>query len=161
MSQSKHDAVTVSILHLGFRRARDRYMAEGRLSTDPAETFIQIAEALNWAATVDERLATDRGSESQPDWAWRDEYELGKVMSGVRFARNRVHHQWATALYLDTKGAELPTPLPFGLFEWRWRSRLPPGRDTWGEDDYREHVAEQAARRTLDALSDLFDEAVQ
>jgi hypothetical protein len=160
MSQHEHEVLSPRLLHIGFQRARDRYMAEGRLATDPAEALLPIIEALNWATTLDERLAADKGTPPSLDWTWRDKHEQGRVMRGVRFVRNRVHHQWATALYLDLRGAELPMPLPAPLFEWRWRSRLPPGHDNHGEDDYRDHLAEHPARRTLDALSELFLEAV-
>jgi hypothetical protein len=77
MSQHEHEVLSPRLLHIGFQRARDRYMAEGRLATDPAEALLPIIEALNWATTLDERLAADKGTPPSLDWTWRDKHEQG------------------------------------------------------------------------------------
>jgi hypothetical protein len=53
--------------------------------------------------------------------------ELVNTVQGVRFARNRVHHQWADALQI-TSGRAYPRTYPKAYFEWRWRATLPPGK---------------------------------
>jgi hypothetical protein len=58
---------------------------------DPAggadATFVPLFEALNWAASID--LYYDKVLEAP----------LGNAtLRGVRFARNRAHHDWALAL---------------------------------------------------------------
>jgi hypothetical protein len=67
-------------LLLGYEQAVARFHA-ARLARDPAAAFIPLFEALNWAASIDESLG------------YLDHGEL----QGLRFTRNRVHHQWADA----------------------------------------------------------------
>ena len=55
----ERNIVTAEVLLSGFEKTYDRFMAEGRLAIDPAEAYLPIFEALNWAAAIDERLATD------------------------------------------------------------------------------------------------------
>jgi hypothetical protein len=119
----------------GYDRATARFQ-EACFGTSPVDAFIPLFEALNWAASIDERM----GFPALPE------------LRGLRFARNRVHHQYADALWLDESGAQLPTPLPAAFFEWRWRSQLPPGRNSNGEEDYRNRLADVPARLTLDRV---------
>ena len=75
-------------------------------------------------------------------------------MRGLRFARNRVHHQYADALWLDRRGMVLPTTLPTQFFEWRWREDLPPGKDNRNREAYEAHLGGQPARFTLDVVGE-------
>jgi hypothetical protein len=152
--------VGVELLHKGFSRAFARFMETGRFAGEPADALIPIYETLNWATTLDERLASDAAAGEGLDWSWRANYTDGKVVAGVRYARNRVHHQWAEALYV-TPGAQLPMQLPAPLFEWRWRSELPPGKDDRGLSEYEELLSGQPARVTLVLLNQVFTQAVQ
>lgn len=128
----------------GYHQARERFH-EARLGTDATAAFIPLFEALNWATSIDEKL----GFQPVPE------------LRGLRFARHRVHHQWADALWLDEAGLELPTTLPAAFLEWRWRNpaELPSGRENRGEEDYREHLAGQATRNTLDAVWEFVEAA--
>jgi hypothetical protein len=152
--------IAVDQLYRGFASAWHRFMEDGRLAADPVDAFIPLFDTLNWATTLDERIATDLGTAGNPDWSWRDKYMDGAVVRGVRFARNRVHHQWADALYLDPEGAALPMVLPAGLFEWRWRRSLPPGANNQGEPQYQKLLAEAPARMTLMDIHKVFTQAV-
>lgn len=148
--------MTPELLLKGFEQARERYMSTGRIAGAPDEALIPMSDALNWATTLDERFATIAGSQESKNWDWRADYPNGDVMAGFRYARNCVHHHWAEGLYLDTSGAVLPTPLPFGFFEWRWQDSLPPTKLPYGKAEYETLMACQPARFTLDALAELF-----
>jgi hypothetical protein len=54
-----------------------------RGDADAKDTFFPSFEALNWAASIDLFLF-ENGAAVEND-----------LLTGVRFARNRVHHQWA------------------------------------------------------------------
>jgi hypothetical protein len=71
----------ISALLRGCAQALARFH-DARLGRDSVAAFIPLFEALNWAASIDEGLG------------YLDHAEL----QGSRFARNRVHHQWADAL---------------------------------------------------------------
>ncbi len=88
---------------------------------------------------------------------WQDRVPEAAVMSGVRFARNRVHHQWADALLL-VDGIPFPIPFPIPFFGWKWRpaDKLPPGRNSEGEDVYREHLQGDPAHEALVKLQAAF-----
>jgi hypothetical protein len=150
----------VGSLARGFRQAHARFVNEGRLTREPKEAFFPIFEALTWAVALDDRLALGfSGDRTKKDWGWRRAFADGETMMGVRFVRNRVHHQWADALYLS-KGRAYPKRYPVVYFEWKWRGQLPPGRDDQGADEYRRLLVDQPARTTLSALDRLFREAL-
>lgn len=86
-----------------------------------------------------------------------------EIVQGVRFARNRVHHQWSDALKLDEVGFTFPMTLPLVFFEWCWRAvddlPEPEGerhKDPGGEEIYRQQLEGRPARITLDALTAVF-----
>ncbi len=148
------------LLLAGYAQAVARFesAAKGR---DATTAFLPLFESLSWAVAVDERIAAHWAPEGKPlEWAWRDRVEGADVMAGVRFARNRVHHQWSDALRLDDRGFVLPVTLPTGFFEWCWRdlADLPAGKrgDPNGELVYRDRVAGSPARLTLTRLRDAF-----
>lgn len=107
------------------------------------ETFLPLFEALNWAASIDEFL----GTQKEP------------IIRALRFARNRVHHQWANALYF-MPGSEAGTWVlgvsRLGVAsQWHWRPavELPVGRtDAEGEAAYRAHLETKSAGVTLAAF---------
>ena len=71
----------------GYFRAIERLLGTIRSGdAGDKETFLPLFEALNWAASIDEFLVDKR----RPI---QDE-----LLTGVGFARNRVHHQWGLAL---------------------------------------------------------------
>jgi hypothetical protein len=135
----------------GYRSAYERLEAASQPSNDPDEMFLPLFEALSWAGSLEEKLRP------------HDNH----VLSAVRFARNRVLHQWADTL----EAREYPAPIvhtnrpggsriimpPF-LWDWFWREvhelpspspRLP---DRHGKRCYVELLA---GRRARDALTEL------
>lgn len=143
----------------GYAQAVRRFEREVK-GRDAELAFLPLFEALNWAVALDERIVehwAPEGKDKQPGWAWRTRVEGADVMAGVRFARNRVHHQWSDALRLDDSGFTSPLTSPLVSFEWRWRDLgdLPPGnrRD---ESAYRDRLAGVPARLTLARLGGAF-----
>lgn len=86
------------------------------------------------------------------------------LLTGVRFARNRVHHQWAKALNrhenprmplvtLASTSSRLVGPRPGFWWYWVKASELPPGKpDAAAEEQYTTHLAGRSAEATLEAL---------
>ena len=70
----------------GYLRALGRFRDAVGLRGEPIETFLPLFEALNWAASVIEYLRD------------ADSARRTREMQGVRYVRNRVHHDWALAL---------------------------------------------------------------
>ena len=130
------ETVDLSVVRRGYADARERFHA-ARMGDDPVAAFLPLFEALNWAASIDEGLG-------YPDYP---------EIRGMRFARNRVHHQWADALYVAT-GASFPLTFPATFFEWCWRKGLPEGGNRRDEPAYLEHLAGKPARHALDRVAD-------
>jgi hypothetical protein len=144
----------------GYSHAVGRFH-EAAKTRDPTAAFISLFEALNWAVSLDERAGKHWTPAGEPlGWAWRDKVRDAKIMRGVRFVRNSVHHDWTDALELDEHGATFPMTFPVVFFEWRWRpvSELPEvdRKDTKGEAVYRESIEGQPARLTLEAIGNVF-----
>jgi hypothetical protein len=105
----------------GYSRAVERFEAAAK-KRDPQETFIPVFEALNWAVALDDRVRVHWVPEGEPlGWAWRERVSGAELMGGVRWARNRAHHQWSDALALDEAGRRYPRDYPVVYFEWLWR----------------------------------------
>ena len=71
--------------------------------TQPVLTPVWSAalfESLNWAVTLDYRLRHDDND------AWATRVDGGDVVRGIRYARNCVHHDWASALDLPIRCGE-------------------------------------------------------
>jgi hypothetical protein len=138
--------VGIHVLAWGYRKAHERFKDATQLVDAPVEfTFPPLFEALNWAVTLGDRL----GRPSHP------------YLAGIRFARNRVHHNWANALYYvrDPDIPVSPGLVRFGPFEWRWRPahELPVGESTVGESDYRQLLEHRNAAEALDEVASFFE----
>jgi hypothetical protein len=148
------EIVPVETFHSGFVEARRRFdeAAKGR---DDLAVFLPLFEALNWAVVLDDRLqAYWKAAPSNRDPSWADGFTFGDTVKGLRFARHRVHHQRADALWLS-EGASGPVgSYAEGLHEWRWRPDLPPGRDDRYKDEYEAKVMAVPARITLHELAE-------
>lgn len=148
------NTVTFRVLLAGYRSALQRFH-DARLASDAAVTYHALFEALNWAVALDDQVRAHWSPRGKPlDWNWRDEVGEGGHVRAVRFARNRVHHQWADALEL-AEGFAFPTTFPLVFHEWRWRPSvdLPPRDDDRDQDIYDKLLARQPARYVLDALN--------
>lgn len=82
--------MTAPTLLAGLDQALDRLRtaAAGR-SWEPV--YFSAFETLNWAASLDDYLGRPRTGNADTD----------DHLNAFRFARNRVHHQWADAFELD------------------------------------------------------------
>lgn len=144
----------------GYEQACQRFY--NVMNTDERDrTFPPLFEALSWAVCIDDRFQRlwEAAKTNPAEW-WSDGFTHGDTIRGVRYARNRVHHQWADALWLSRSGAQLPLRLPFAFAEWRWRPELPPGRHDEFKPEYEQYVAANPARITLGDLSQCYAEAL-
>jgi hypothetical protein len=156
----------------GFEDAYSRLISTaGETQTAGRPAFIPLFDALNWTVTIDFRLQQDRD-----DAEWWKQLPDGALVRAVRFARNRVHHQWADALGgpapRERKPGSLPLSLPlprihfgppdiYAQASWRWQKELPPPehpdkRDPYGEQLYAEYLALRGVSETLRRLYALF-----
>jgi hypothetical protein len=138
----------------GYRRALSRFREAADRHDEAKETFIPLFETLSWAVTITFFLQ-DRGIALDPH------------LDGLRWVRNRVHHQWADALELApfflgpmvAAGKSRINPGPFYHWVWRQPEELPPGDrpDPKGEQAYRNLLARRQARQALDAIEQFLD----
>jgi hypothetical protein len=157
MQPYEQNIVTFRMMLGGLDEALDRLQAAVQ-QRDSSAAFPPLFESLNWAVALDDRIG-----EHWAPWGktlatkWRDEVAAAAVMAGVRFARNRVHHQWADALVLND-GIPFPMPFPIPFFGWMWRAadELPPDGNRQGEDVYRERLQGEPAHAALVELQEAF-----
>jgi len=126
--------VTYESMLIGFTDAVSRFEDPAAMD-DPVISYNALFEAIAWAVALDGRIGQHWVPDGKPlREGWRESLGHGAtVMAGVRFARNRVHHQWSDAI------AATPSA---GAITWTWRpaDELPVGRNPTGEDVYREHL---------------------
>jgi hypothetical protein len=102
--------------------------------TDAEPALLSLFEALEWAVALDEVIAEIwRPAGRREGFDWRSRVVGGELMCGVRYVRNRVHHQWADALCLEIVPSRV---LPFDAYRWIWRelSELPTPDDKRPDD---------------------------
>jgi hypothetical protein len=127
----------------------------------PSGFYLALFEALNWAVTVEERLWREWDGLIDDPRAWYLEVSHGATMRGVRFARNRVHHQWTDAVELPDSAGEPPWRRDV-VDKWEWTWPLPPGRaDEEGERVYRESLAGESVMVSLAELLPAFTAGVK
>jgi hypothetical protein len=116
------------------------------------DTFIPLFEALNWASSLEYRIAAEwPDRDAANDW-WRDQ-PAGETVRAIRYTRNRVHHQWAEAITIDVADLELPVRFA----PWCWQQQLPPGRrDAEGERLYDTQLAGEPVLGALGRLLGVF-----
>ncbi len=120
----------------------------------PAEvdSFMPLFEALHWATSLESRIADDWPDRSDAKY-WYRSMPAGATVRGVRFARNRVHHQWAEAFTIADHDRELP----LRCVPWIWRPELPDGKpDREGERLYRCELAGAPVIGALGCLAAIF-----
>jgi hypothetical protein len=162
------ERVRARLLTGGFVQAYERFQA-GQAAGDAEATFRALFEALNWAHAIDDLIALTWSPRGKVEgYAWRSDPALGgglvlaHVMDGLRYARNRVHHQWADAV-TERAGAALPFTLPRVLMTWVWRPvdelpTPPKGReDERGRAAYVKALAGCDAEAALVTMSEAFE----
>jgi hypothetical protein len=142
--------VNLQALIAGFMQAHDRFELARHDRFNYLPAYWALFEALAWTYSIDQLLKRP----NQPE------------LRGLRYARNRIHHQWYQALVMDL-GGELPWILGQSKLgvpsEWRWKPTLG-GRADADKSAYLSHLAEKPARSTLAAvrayLAPMVDSAV-
>ena len=144
----------------GYEQALARLMPaiEGK---DEAAAQRALFETLHWAVTIDDWLGEHwlpAGKKLGTKWrAWWNE---AASMQGVRAARNRVHHDWAIAVRVDSGGRGYPRRYPVRYFELVWRdlSDLPsPDQPRPGQDRaYQQHLEGKPSEVALNELAKVF-----
>jgi hypothetical protein len=137
----------------GYIKALERLDGETRSGdAGERETFLPLFEALNWAASID-LYFSEAGKPVEND-----------LLTAVRFARNRVHHQWARALtrydspgvpmiMQATSSSRLIGPPPGFWWCWVETKDLPSGH-SWPEGEAA-YSAQLAGKRADVTLADL------
>jgi hypothetical protein len=158
----KPDDVRASIAELleGFEFARQRFNAAAQ-SENAREGSLALFDVLNWAVVVDNFVADHWCPEGRPlGLRWRGRVPGAELVPGVRYARNRLQHQYADALREDRD--ETPSVLPFTMTGLVWRDvdELPappqPGAEADGRRAYRQSLEGEWISHTLADLSDVF-----
>lgn len=159
----------------GFAAARER-VADIAAAARPEHRFIAVTEALWWARAIDENF----GKVGKPNAAGESYAAAaiadidGRVLPGVRYARNRGGHQLTLVTRLvrplDPKtlsGAAfrrgVRPPASFTVPAWRPFADLPPPDprhpDTPGQQAYKHHLDGRTVGNTLEQLSRWFAKA--
>lgn len=136
---------------LGFWSASQRLIAHTELGH---EAYAAAGEALFWACVCDEgfeSLLGDRYANA------RDQDYEGRVLRGIRWARNRMTHQ--RAMVLDQHyGAELDSAIldraVLGTrdhLKWVASDQVPPGRHDAGRDVYDARLGGQPVEQAVEA----------
>jgi hypothetical protein len=157
------DRMPFGAMASGLRGAVERFKGTSPLS-DPVAAAIPLFEALNWAVALDDRVREDwapDGVDRQPGWDWvirLSNVTDAEAVRGIRFIRNRVHHQWADALRI----AKGQSRYPARGFDWVWASadELPPpkGRfDELGHAGYQRLLKGRPADFTLATLAETYE----
>ena len=153
-------SVSFDTLLNGYSQADQRFKS-ARLGRDQAATFLPLFEALNWAVALDDFVAEHWHPGGEPrGLGWRDwlDEEGAAVVQGMRFVRNRVHHQWAKAVRFDSRGFQFPMELPLVFHEWCWlpSQSLPTSSNTRGIEQYGAHFTNRPVRLSLTALGRVY-----
>jgi len=166
--------VRAKLLTGGFAQAQERFQ-DAQADNDPEVAFYALFETLNWAHAVDDLIAltwSPRGKVQGYDWrcdpALAGSEELAYIMGGLRYARNRVHHQWAAALDMEKAGRSgLTFPVSFpvtfrAVSAWIWRAveDLPTpsneGREAKGKAAYTKALDGRPPQEALAAIGQAF-----
>jgi hypothetical protein len=149
--QPYKNVVTFESMMIGFTEALNRL---DDVAGDPILAYNGLFEALNWAVAIDERVGAHWVPDGKPlEWEWRD--RLGpeaRLMGGVRFARNRIHHQWS-----DAMAASCSLAGDFVAWIWRPVEDIPKGRpDPNGEAIYRDRLQGTQVQGALNVVGGAF-----
>ncbi len=133
VSQPEHDRRFMLRAALrGFGGARQRFLAIATPGAAPEDVFVLLTEALWWAVTADdgfEDLARSGYGYRANVGAYRDARgrdPYGRVLLGLRYARDRCGHQRALVAVEHGLGFPIAFPVVFGeFFRWRRSAQLP------------------------------------
>lgn len=159
----QHSKATFGMLLAGYSQAYRRFGA-ARHEQEDMSAYWALFECLNWAVAIDDAVAAWWAPEGTVlGYDWRDRIAAAEAMAGVRYARNRVHHQWADALR-EVHDRTYPKTYPARYFDFVWRERneLPPPPsskpDERGAEIYDRLLAGESVDATLRTLHDVFEQ---
>jgi len=124
-----NSTISVAAQVTGLRQAVER-LDRASAALDPVDTFVPLFEALNWVASIDQRIGSIWRPDGERKTTWRAKVAHGPQIAAVAWVRNAVHHQWIDALALDPSGHGLaPSPdlfpgpdmHPRADHAWVWR----------------------------------------
>lgn len=115
----------------------------------PRRHVRSLFEALNWAVSLDDRLA-----QAWPEEPGNDRHQQVMCATKVRaprYARNSVHHDWARAIELPKTRCHLPARQVMEEWTWPWPlpTKTPRYEDRVGEREYRQRLVGQPVFLTL------------
>ncbi len=148
--------ITLNELILGFEQAYSR-IKDAKNKKERLGVFFALFETLNWIVTIDDKL-----QDKEKEW-YRKLGKDGETVRALRYARNRVHHQWAD-IVLITSGAAIPATIPLAFHEWVWKKleNIPPEdpkhTDEEGKKLYKELLEGRPVRYSLQVMSHIFDD---
>jgi hypothetical protein len=167
MARPGGERVRARLLTRGFTQAYQRFVI-AEAANRAEDAFFALFDALNWAHSIDELIATTwspRGELQGLDWrrdpALGGRERLAHIVRGLRWVRNRVHHQWADALVTD-RGLAFPMALPAAFSNWLWRDAddLPEApeekEDLKGREAYVTALAGQPVENALTEIGRTF-----
>jgi hypothetical protein len=151
----------------GFEGARQRFLAHAAPGAAPETVFVPLSEALWWAVSADdgfEDLARSQCGYRPNVGNYREargKDQFGRVLRGLRYARDRCGHQRALVAIGD--GLRLPFVLPAVLgdfFRWRRSDQLPPPDPRFRSEglrpDYDSLLAGRPASEALESAAKWF-----
>lgn len=162
---SAEPVVTVRVMVGGYRDALARFQ-EAAETWDHDITFQPLFEALSWATAIDERcrrIWVPDGKDDRPGYEWQKRLNGHETLKGVRFVRNRVHHQWAEAFESrDVRSARKNRPIRYVAWVWKRVEDLPEApakhRDVRIRPFYVRLLAGKPVEATLIGLATTFDQ---
>ncbi|MDP8942558.1 MAG: hypothetical protein M3N16_00305 [Actinomycetota bacterium] len=149
----------------GYNEAFRRFERAAQGDVTPEPGFLALFEALNWAVALDDRCREHWAPDGEPMGVeWPRRLRRARIVRAIRYARNRVHHQWAEALELRFERVREPLADPVREFDWYWAAAddLPPPprnrSDQQGRVAYEKLLASRPAVLTLSPLRGLYSE---
>jgi hypothetical protein len=171
VSDGAQDRLALEMLLYGLVRAVGRFTRSGlneealsgpdeALDLDHQVLAVEwgtaLFEALNWSVTLDERLRHELAGGD-----WTADLKGGAVVRALRYARNCVHHNWATALDADLGPNDLVAPhaTVLGI---TWTSELHSDRpDRKGAAAYGQALVGRNVGDSLLAAVEVYEEGVR
>jgi hypothetical protein len=126
----------------------DRAFERVRLTgwNDPVGAYAAVAETLFWVDVVDAQLRHRHRPHYEAALSEQDQ-DLGRMLSGLRFARNRITHEVDEVGYVLAK-AKRPDSFA-ATWTWQWLRPRPGERQASLHRDYQEMVAGRDVVETL------------
>lgn len=151
----------------GFESARQRFLSEATPGAAPEDVFIPLSEALWWAVTADDGFddlaRTGKGHRSNPGEyrTARSKDPHGRVLNGLRYARDRCGHQRALVAMEQDLTLPFAPPVTLGkFFRWRRSDQLPPADQKFRsknlQPEYDRLLAGRLASESLESAAKWF-----